>query len=238
MQRLTALFLALLVLAPACSPERKLQRQLRRYADELQSASPIRPDTTGRYAPGTELDVLDGLLRKYPGKVTERTILKTETVTLPGKVVYTTIPVRPDTTRNRLERDSLLAELVRLSRSEKADSEIKAEVARLKSNLLHALNQRGCLPDTTVHFKAYGLTLQVKRLTDKQYQFQLVADPQSVKVNTVVKEENHARVVYRERSFWSFWQSYVILVLLIGAVVLIVRLLVRPHRFYFQSPTA
>lgn len=235
MQRLTAFFFAALLLAPACSPERRLQRQLRRYADDLQSATPIRPDTAGRYSPGTELDVLDGLLRKYPGKVNERTIIRTETVTVPSRASETTLPVRPDVARNVRERDSLLAELTRLTSTERADSEVKAELARLKSSLLQALNRRGCLPDTTVYFPDQGQTLKVRRLSQNVYRFELIADGQQITYPVEVREVVHQRIVHTEKRFWTYWQSWLLLALLVGASVFIVRLLVRPHKFYFTS---
>lgn len=232
MQRLSLFFLLALLLG-SCSPETRRVRQWQRYVKTLKQQPPVAPDSTsGTYQPTLELDMLDELLRKYPGKQVTRTITHTETKTLPGKTVYVELPVRADTTGNRAERDSLLQALQTLVQRERADSELRAKFAELRANMLAAFNRRACLPDTLVKFPAYGITLQVKRGQSGAYGFTIVEAPQKVDYPSHVTENVHERVVYLDSKFWQFWQFWLALVVagrgLLWKAILLLKSLVFP----------
>ncbi|MET4106059.1 hypothetical protein [Hymenobacter sp. UYP22] len=208
MQRLVY-FLAFLLLVSSCSPQTRRLRQWNKYLKDLKKEPAVAPDTaTGRYAPNVELDLLDQLQRKYPGQAVTRTITRTETKELPGKMVYVEVPVKADTARNRVERDSLLQALQLLVQSEKADSELRAEVARLRTKVLVAFNARACLPDTLVRFPRYGITFKIERGSAGKYGFSIVEAPQKVEYPSHVTETRQERVVYLDSKFWQFWQFW------------------------------
>ncbi|RSK29838.1 hypothetical protein [Hymenobacter metallilatus] len=232
MQRLL-LFFAFLLLLGSCSPETRRLRQWNKYLKDLKQQPVVPPDTsTGRYAPGVELDVLDQLLRKYPGRALTRTITRTETKEIPGKTVYVEVPVQADTARNRIERDSLLQALQLLVQSEKADSELRAEVARLRAKVLQAFNARACLPDTLVKFPAYGITFKIERGATGKYGFSIVEAPQKVEYPSHVTENVHERLVYLDSKFWQFWQFWLAVVVagrgLLWKAILLLKSLVFP----------
>ncbi|HEX8658248.1 MAG TPA: hypothetical protein VF690_11955 [Hymenobacter sp.] len=205
-------FLSFLLLAgalAACSPEAVRVRQWKRYLKDVRRQPPVPPDTaTGAYAPNEEIEVLDQLLRKYPGRQTVRTVTKVETKVLPGKTVYVEVPVRADTARNITERDSLLGSLERLVGRERADSELRAEIARLRANLLRAFNNRACLPDTVVRFAKYDLVLDIKRGAGERYGFTWREGPRTFTYDATVTEEKNSRVIVPDRVLWRdrwFW---------------------------------
>lgn len=223
--------LLLLFLLTGCSPEAIRARQWKRYVKDLQKQPPIPPDTTtGKYAPNPELDILDQLMRKYPGVQKTRIVTKTEYKTLPGKTVYVEVPIRADTVRNRTERDSLLFQLEGLVQRERADSELRAEVAKLRANLLVAFNARACLPDTVVRFEKYDLTLTIKRGTNGRYGFTWREADRKVAFDTQVTENQNGRVVFAEPLPW--WRNiwfYVAVALAVVSILLGWQLLTRPR---------
>lgn len=208
MQRLL-LYLLTVSLLSGCSPEAIRARQWKRYLKDLKEAPPVPPDTTtGSYQPSEELDILDQLLRKYPGRQTVRVVTKTETKTLPGKTVYVEVQARPDTVRNRTERDSLLRTLETLVQRERADSELRAELARLRASLLQAFNRRACLPDTSIYIAKYDLTVTIKRGQNNRYGITYTEGARKVSFDTQVTEQQNLRVIYTDRVFWRdkwFW---------------------------------
>jgi len=211
MTRLFPLFVSLvLLLSSSCSPELTRQRQWRRYLKDLKQSPPVPPDTaTGAYLPNDELDMLDVLLQKYPGRQTTRIITQTKTITLPGKTVYVEVPVRADTVRNVTERDSLLYALEALVQKERADSELRAEVARLRAGILRAFNARACLPDTVIRFAEYDITVEIKRGQNGRYGFTWRKGAETVKYDAQITEHQNGRLVvipapvwWRDKWFW------------------------------------
>jgi hypothetical protein len=199
-----------LLLLNACSPELTRQRQWRRYIKDLKQAPPIPPDTlSGAYEANDELEILDELLRKYPGKQKTRVVTKTETIKVPGKTVYVEVPVRLDTARDITERDSLLRKLEVLVQTERASSELRAEVARLRVGMLRAFATRACLPDTVVRFEEYDLTLTIKRGQNNHYGFTWRKGEETIKYEAQITEHKNGRVVvvpapvwWRDKWFW------------------------------------
>ncbi|WP_324671028.1 hypothetical protein [Hymenobacter sp. GOD-10R] len=211
------LFLFALVLLSGCAANRRLrqaqaaQDELRRYTNSLKTEPPVPPDTLNGYVPNPELELLDALQHKYPGKVLVRTVTRTETVTLPGKTVYVTLPVVHDTIENKVVRDSLLSELKQAALGAQENSQLKAAIARLNIQLLKELNRRGCLPDTTVNLVGFGVavTMQVKRRPDGNYDFTLVKAQQNITVPAEITEQTNKRVVYITTKFYEHWEFWI-----------------------------
>jgi hypothetical protein len=222
-----------LVVASGCSSFRKAEKaletkRLKDFAAAAKVAPPVPVDSAGKYPAGVELDVLDALLQKYPGRQRTKTIIETKIVEVPGKVLEAPVRTKTDTLANVSERDSLLKEMVRLTENEKegGGSLLKIEVAKLKSRLLVAFNQRGYLPDTTIFFPKDSASFTIKRVDKLHYLFTCVVAPRTIRVPTRTDITQHDRVAQDMRHYYDFWQfkasaaANIVLVMAIGWITI------------------
>lgn len=212
--------------------ENRAKRRLEAFNEGLRASAPIPADSSGRYPASVELSILDGLLQKYPGRQVTKTVVEVRNVTVPGKTIYVPVAARPDTAANRIERDTILQRMEKLTANEKSNDPLRLEVARLKVRLLAALNDRGYLPDTTIYFPKDSASFTIKRIDARHYVFTCVVKPRTIQVPVTVNETAHTRIAQDVRKYWHFPEFWAAAGL---DVVLLILLVVIIYRFWKAS---